>query len=41
MMLQKIYRLELDLLAQVGEEQAHGKRPGGLNHSQRTPNPDA
>ena len=31
MMLQKIYRLELDLLAQVGEEQAHGKRPGSLN----------
>jgi hypothetical protein len=41
MMLQKIYRLELDLLAQVGEEQAHGKPPGSLNRSQRAPNADA
>ena len=41
MILQKIYRLELELLAQVAEEQAHGKRPGSLNRSQRAPNADA
>ena len=41
MILQKIYRLELELLAQVAEEQAHGKRPGSLSQSQRTPNADA
>jgi hypothetical protein len=41
MMLQKIYRLELDLLAQVAEEQAHRKPPGSLNRSQRAPNADA
>ena len=41
MILQKIYRLELELLAQVAEEQAHGKRTGSLNQSQRTPNADA
>lgn len=40
-MLQKIYRLELELLAQVAEEHAHGKRSGSLNQSQRTPNADA
>jgi len=41
LILQKIYRLELDLLAQVGEGQTRGKRPGSLNQSQRTPNADA
>ena len=41
MILQKIYRLELDLLAHVAQEQAHGKRPGSLNQSQRTRNADA
>ena len=41
LVLQKIYRLELELLAQVAEEQAHGKRSGSLNQSQPTPNPDA
>jgi uncharacterized protein YndB with AHSA1/START domain len=41
MVLQKIYRLELALLAQVGEEQARGKRSSTLNQSQGTPNADA
>ena len=40
MMLQKIYRLELELLAKVTGEQSQGKRPGSLNNSQRTSDAD-
>jgi hypothetical protein len=40
-MLQKIYGLELELLAQVAAEQAQGKDPGSLNNSPRTFDADA
>ena len=39
--LQKIYRQELELLAQVAEEQAQGKQPDSLHPSQRTSNADS